>query len=78
MAKEMMGTCTMCGAENVKVTVVDDEERVCDECLCEEFFFCDVCEEYWLCEATSSYALKNGGTVCEYCVEELDEDEIAD
>ena len=76
--KEFMGTCTMCGKENVKVTIIDDEEHVCGDCLDNEFFYCDECQEYWRCDIIESYTLKDGRTVCEHCIEDFEEDDIYD
>jgi hypothetical protein len=76
--KEFIGNCTMCGAENVKVTIIDDEEHVCDECLDNEFFYCEECHEHWRCDAVDSFELKDGRTICEHCAEDFDEEDIVD
>jgi hypothetical protein len=65
--------CTMCGEETDDITVVDDETRVCPDCLEDEFFHCDECGEYWLCDAKDSVELEDGRTVCADCAAELDE-----
>ena len=74
--KYSIGTCTMCGAENKNLTVIDDVDRVCEECLDNEFIFCDECEEYWQVNAITFYNLKDGRTLCEHCGEDVDEDEV--
>jgi hypothetical protein len=72
-SKEYKGTCTMCGAENQKLTIVDEEAHVCAECLDNEYFYCDECHEYWLCDAVEYFELEDGRTVCEYCAEDIGE-----
>ena len=69
----LFGTCTMCGAEDVALTVIDDEERVCAECLDTEFFYCEECKEHWRCDSVESVELSDGRTVCEYCAEDIDD-----
>lgn len=75
-SKEYVGTCTMCGTENQRLTVVDEVNHVCEECLDNEYIFCDECKEYWLYDAISFYHLKDDRTLCEHCAEDIDEDEI--
>lgn len=70
------GTCTMCEKENCALTIVDEETRVCDECLNENFFLCEDCDEYWDYDYVDFFHLKDGRIVCEYCIEDYDEDEI--
>ena len=70
------GTCTMCGKENCTLTVIDDVDRVCDDCLDEEFTFCDECKEYWVYDAIEFFTLKDGRTICEHCAEDIDPGEI--
>ena len=62
----------MCGAENVKVTIIDDEDHVCDECLDNEFFYCEECHEHWRCDVVDSFELKDGRTICEHCAEDFE------
>lgn len=71
--KNYVGTCTMCGEENCKLTIVDEEAHVCSECLDNEYFYCDECHEYWLCEVVEYFELDDGRTVCESCYEDIEE-----
>lgn len=76
--KTYKGTCTMCDKENCELTIVDEDNHVCEDCLDNEFIFCDECKEYWLYDALVFYELKDGRTICENCIEDFDEDEIED
>lgn len=71
--KNYKGTCTMCGKKDCDLTIVDEVAHVCEECLGNEYFYCDECNEYWLCDAVESVELEDGRTVCEYCVEDIEE-----
>ena len=73
---ELIEKCTMCGEETDDITVVDDETRVCPDCLENEFFQCDECGEYWLSDAKESFELVDGRTICSDCAEELEEDDV--
>lgn len=74
--KNYNGTCTMCGRENCELTIVDEVEHVCEDCLDDEYIFCDECKEYWLWDAIKFYNLKDGRTFCEHCAEDVDQDEV--
>ena len=74
-SKNYVGTCTMCGEENRNLTIVDEVAHVCSECLDNEYFYCDECHEYWLCDVVEYYELDDGRTVCEYCYEDIEEEE---
>ena len=76
--KNYKGTCTMCGKENCELTIVDEYNHVCEDCLDNEFILCDECEEYWAWDAIKFYNLKDGRTLCEHCAEDIDEDLIED
>ena len=67
--------CTHCGIE-ANLTIVDDETRVCDKCLDSLFFKCDVCGEYWDDSYVEQHWLKDGRSVCEYCAEDFDEEDL--
>lgn len=60
----------MCGAENQTLTIVDEEARVCPDCLDNEYFYCEECNQYWLCDVVEDIELDDGRTVCEHCAEE--------
>lgn len=72
----MSGTCTICGKETYGLTMVDEETWACEECLEKEYFQCDECLEYWSYDYVEFFHLKNGKTICEYCREDHDDDEI--
>ena len=75
MSQKFIDNCTMCGAKNVKVTLIDEVDHVCDDCLDSEYFHCDICHEYWHCDIIESFELDNGRVACEHCYEDLEEDE---
>ncbi len=70
------GKCTMCGKESTVLTIIDDEERVCAECLEYAFTQCDVCKEYWNDADVEFFCLKDGRLICEHCAEDFDEDDF--
>jgi formylmethanofuran dehydrogenase subunit E len=74
-SKEYIGTCTICGTENQKLTIVDEETHVCPHCLDADFFYCEQCHEYWMCGAVEDIELEDGRTVCEYCAEDIEDEE---
>ena len=74
--KKYKGTCTMCEKENCELLIVDEANHVCQDCLDNEYIFCDECKEYWLWDAILFYNLKDGRTLCEHCAEGIDEEEI--
>ena len=74
--KTYTGTCTMCGEEDCELTIIDEVNHVCEDCLGNEYIFCDECEEYWLWTAVKFYNLKDGRTLCEHCAEDIDSDEV--
>lgn len=74
--KNYKGTCTMCGKKDCDLTIVDEVAHVCEDCLGNEYIFCDECKEYWLWDAIKFYNLKDGRTLCEHCGEDVDPDEV--
>ena len=64
-------TCTMCGEETDDITVIDDETRVCEYCLGNEFIECSECGEYWYYDAIDFYNLTDERTLCIHCAKEL-------
>lgn len=72
----MKDECTMCGKTGVELTVIDDVDRVCEDCLENEYFYCSDCHEYWQYLDKDYRTLKNGNLVCEDCAEEHNEDEF--
>lgn len=74
MAEKVIDICTECGEEK-DVIIVDEETRLCEDCLEElDYFECDHCHEYWLADVVESYYMKNGNTLCEHCYDSLLED----
>ena len=71
------GVCTRCGKENCQLTIIDDIDRVCDECLDSAFEQCDICGEYWELGYIEVELTDDGRFVCEYCLEDLS-DEVTD
>ena len=75
MAEKTFDICTECG-EETEVVIVDDETRLCEDCLDElDYIECDECHEYWLWDAIKFYNLKDERTLCEHCAEAMLEDE---
>ena len=73
---KVKGKCTMCGIE-ADLTVIDDEERVCDSCL-DEYIQCAECQEYYQVNAIKFFEMKDGRMLCEWCGEDEDEDDVAE
>ena len=74
MTRKTTGKCTMCG-EEAELTILDDVDRVCDECLDSNFTQCEECGEYYS-EYVEFFCLKDGRLICEYCREDFDDEEI--
>lgn len=75
MAEKTFDICTECG-EEAEVVIVDDETRLCEDCLDElDYIECDECHEFWLWDAIKFYNLKDERTLCEHCAEAMLEDE---
>jgi hypothetical protein len=74
MAEKITDICTECG-EETEVIIVDDETRLCEDCLAElDFIECDHCHEYWQADVVEFYETEDGSTICEHCKDMLDED----
>ena len=65
--------CPECG-KITDILYISDDIRMCEDCAANwDFEFCDVCEEYYAgIEFTD---LPDGRHVCEYCMEDLDDEE---
>lgn len=68
------GTCTDCGKENCRLTVLDDVVMVCDECLNTDYTQCDICGEYWNDTYVEFTFTEDERIICAYCMEDLDDD----
>jgi hypothetical protein len=69
------GNCTRCGTEGL-LNIIDDEERVCDECLDAFFTQCADCGEYWEDGYVEFFLTKDDRLICEYCREDYDDEDI--
>ena len=74
MNRRTTGPCTMCGKE-AELTILDDVDRVCDECLDTECTQCGECGEYYS-DHVEFFCLKDGRLICEYCREDFDDEDI--
>lgn len=63
------GACTNCGKQAL-LTILDDVDWVCEECLDSLFIQCDICGEYY--DGIEFYDIDDK-CVCEYCAEDLQE-----
>ena len=76
MAEKIIDICTECG-EETEVIIVDDETRLCEECLdFLDYVECDHCHEWWLADAVEFFEIENGNIICEHCKDMLDEEGI--
>lgn len=73
-----IGTCTSCGKENCKLTIIDDVDRVCDECLDFKYTQCDECGEYWDDSYIEFFLTKDDKLICEHCREDYDDEDIVE
>ena len=77
--RRCIGTCSDCGKENAELIILDDADRVCEDCLESSYIQCDVCGEYYGDAAIEFTYLDDGRTVCEYCMDDIeDEDDEED
>lgn len=77
MHQTTVGTCTRCEAENCQLTIIDDMDRVCVECLDSFFTLCDDCGEYWEDDAIEFFVTTDDRLICEHCRENYDDEDIA-
>lgn len=65
--------CTECGKET-KVWMIRDEIWLCDDCVEEQGWVqCDICGDFYVDGEVEFTDLPDGRTVCEYCMEDLDD-----
>ena len=69
------GQCDNCGDEDVDLFCVPGYMNLCQYCLENEADICDECGQIWLSDAVEFTETEDGRMVCEYCMEEADEDE---
>ncbi len=75
--KRYIGTCTECGKENCELIVLDDVDKLCQECLDSLYTQCDICGEYWP-DHVEFTVTDDDRLVCEYCMEDIQDDELDD
>ena len=73
---QTIGNCTRCNKENCAVTIIDDVDRVCAECLDSFFTQCDDCGEYWEDGYVEFYLTQDDRLICEHCRENYDNDDL--
>lgn len=71
--RKCTGTCTDCGKENSPLIILDDVVKVCEECLDTNYTQCHICGEYWN-DAYIEFTYTDDKIICEYCMEDLEED----
>jgi hypothetical protein len=76
--QKTIGNCTRCDKENCHVTIVDDVDRVCDECLDAFFTQCADCGEYCEDGYVDFFLTKDDRLICEYCREDYDDEDIVE
>lgn len=69
-----MQRCTQCGQEFEHLTMLSGEDLICDSCLETNFERCSVCGEYYDLSSVE-FEVGEDGLVCEYCWEDMQEDE---
>lgn len=74
--RQVFGTCTRCEKDNCQLTIIDDIERVCDECLDTFFTRCDDCGEYWDDSYVEFFVTTDDRLICEHCREDYDDEDI--
>lgn len=62
----------MCEAENTVLTIIDDKNRVCEECFLNDFYQCCICNRYWNDDDAYRFIDRNNRYVCEYCAKDFD------
>ena len=72
------GKCEACGAEDVDLHCIPEDYLVCKDCFDNDFTMCDVCGELWRDDVMEFTYLDDGRCVCEYCMEDLDEEDNED
>ena len=75
--KKCIGTCSECGKENCELIVLDDVDRLCQECLDSVYTQCDICGEYYP-DGVVEFTCTDDGIICEYCMEDIQDDELDD
>ncbi|MBR0445439.1 MAG: hypothetical protein IJK14_08745 [Clostridia bacterium] len=66
------GTCMCCGKEDRDLIILNDDERICLQCLDADFAKCDGCGEYWPSDMVSQFGSE---MICDFCLEEMEDEE---
>ena len=69
------GTCMCCGKEDRDLVILNDDERICLECLDADYEKCDVCGEYWPADMVSPFGKE---MICDLCLDEMEAEEEED
>lgn len=70
MTDRTHGICTECGKKTM-VWLVNDEQRLCDECIdFLDFTQCAICGDFYPEDDVEFTELPDGREVCEYCMED--------
>ena len=73
--RRCIGTCTDCGKENCNLIILDEVDQLCQECLDSVYTQCDICGEYWPDGVVEFTLTDDEKMVCEYCMEDMDDEE---
>lgn len=76
--RKAIGTCSRCEKDNCQLTIIDDVDRVCDECLDAFYTQCDDCGEYWEDGYVEFFVTADDRLICEHCREDYDDEDIVD
>lgn len=74
--QKTIGDCTRCDKTNCVVNIIDDVDRVCDECLDAFYTQCDDCGEYWEDGYVEFFLTTTDRMICEHCRENYDDEDI--
>ena len=67
------GTCQECGEEKM-VYLIREDVILCEECADElDWIQCEICGDFYPYGDVEFTELDDGRTVCEYCMEDLEE-----
>lgn len=76
--RKAIGTCSRCEKDDCQLTIIDDVDRVCDECLDAFYTQCDDCGEYWEDGYVEFFVTTDDRLICEHCREDYDDEDIVD
>ena len=76
--RKILGTCTRCAKDDCRLTIIDDVDRVCDDCLDSFYTQCEDCGNYWEEGCIEFFLTSDERMICEYCRENYDDDDIVE